>query len=153
MKFLYLSLFIFFLQSCKVTEKPEFKKVESVKVIQAAAEGVIIKTDVVFLNPNIVGGILQGKNIKVNIDNQPVAVINTDKFKVPAKKEFTMPILVEIPYNKVFKDGKQNLLQTIMKVINQKEIDIKYQGEIDYSYKGFHYTYPLNHIQKILIKS
>ncbi len=71
--------------SCKVTEKPEFIKVESVKVIQANKKGIKVKTDLLFLNKNIVGGTLQANDIKVLLDSVEVATINSDSFKVPKK--------------------------------------------------------------------
>lgn len=137
---------------CKVTEKPELLKVDSVKVIQANKKGIKIKTDILFLNKNNIGGTLQAKDIRVLIDSIDVANIKTTPFKVPKKDTFILPLIVTVPYDKVFNDNKQNLLSSIMNVISNKKIHITYVGEIRYSIGDFHYDYPLNYTQELSIK-
>ena len=144
--------FLILILSCKVTEKPEFIKVESVKVIQANKNGIKVKTDLLFLNKNRVGGTLQANDIKVLLDSVEVATINSDSFKVPKKEKFVMPLIVTIPYNKVFKDNKQNLLAGIMNMIRNKKIVLTYKGQITYSLGVFTYNYPLNYTQETTIR-
>jgi len=137
---------------CKVTEKPELLKVDSVKVIQANKKGIKIKTDILFLNKNNIGGTLQAKDIRVLVDSMDVANVKTTPFKVPKKDTFVLPLTVTVPYDKVFNDNKQNLLSSIMNVISNKKIHITYVGEIRYSIGDFHYDYPLNFTQELSIK-
>jgi len=152
MKKIFLILIITTFLGCKVTEKPELIKVESVKVLQANREGIKLKTDLRFLNKNSVGGTLQANNIKVLIDSLQVATLNSEPFKVPRKKEFILPLTVVIPYEKIYKDNKQNLLSNVMNFIRNKKIRIVYKGEIRYSLGNFHYDYPLNYTDEILLK-
>jgi hypothetical protein len=143
---------LFFVLGCKVTEKPEFKKVDSIKVIKANKKGVKVKADLVFLNRNSVGGTLQAKDIKVLVDSVEVATINSDVFNVPKKENFTMPLTVIIPYSKIFKNSKQNLLEGIMNVIQSKKVSLKYIGKVRYSLGPFHYDYSVDYTDEIKIK-
>jgi hypothetical protein len=152
MKKVFIISILFFVLSCKVTEKPELKKIESIKVIQANNKGIKVKADLLFLNKNSVGGTLQAKDVKVLIDSIAVANIETPPFNVPKKEAFTMPITVTIPYEKVFTDNKQNLLAGIMNMISNKKIQLSYVGEIRYQIGSFYYDYPLNYKQEVLIK-
>jgi len=152
MKKILLILTIAVFSGCKVTEKPEFIKVESVKIIKANRKGIKVKSDLRFLNKNSVGGTLQAKNIKVLIDSLQVATLNSEPFKVPGKKEFVLPLTVVIPYKKIYKDNKNNLLSNVMNFIKNKKIRIVYQGKIRYLLGNFHYDYPLNYTDEIPLK-
>ncbi len=143
---------LFLILSCKVTEKPELIKVDSVKVIQADHKGIKVKADLKFLNKNNVGGTLQAQDVKVFIDSIAVANIQTTPFKVPRQETFILPLEVTIPYKKVFSDNKQNLLSGIMNMISKKKVSIRYDGVIRYSLAGFHYDYPLHYKEELTIK-
>jgi len=152
MKNIILILTLISVLGCKVTEKPEFKKVESVKVIRANKKGIKIKTDLLFLNKNSVGGTLQAKDIKVFIDSLQVAKLNTEPFKVPRKEVFVLPLTVTIPYGKIYKNKKRDLLANVVNFIQQKKIKLVYKGEIRYSLGSFSYNYPLTYTDEIILK-
>lgn len=144
--------FLLLFLSCKVTEKPELIKIDSVKVLEANNKGIKVAADALFLNKNHVGGTLEGRNIEVLIDSVAVATIETTPFNVPRQDQFTMPIIVTIPYDKVFKQNGQNLFSSLLNAISKKKIAISYVGDIRYSLGGFHYDYPLNYKQDLVIK-
>lgn len=145
-------LSFFLLLSCTVTEKPEFIKVAEIKIISASTKEITLQANLQFLNKNSVGGDLQAKNILVYIDSLEVATIESDLFKVPKKNKFIVPLVTTIPYDKVFKDKKQNLLGNIMNMIMSEKIVVKIKGDIRYKLGGFHYDYPLEYTENVAIK-
>ncbi len=148
----YLLVFLLFLSfGCTLSKKPEFINVKNIKIVSVNSNKIEVKTDILFKNKNSVGGTLQAKDIHVFVDNTDVAIVKTEAFKVPKKSEFILPLLVEIPYKKVFKDNKQNLLVNIMNMVIRKEILMQYKGNIRYSLGKLHYDYPLDYTQKVTI--
>ncbi len=148
----YLFIFLLFLSfGCTLSKKPEFIKVKNIKIVSVNYNKIEIKTDVLFKNKNNVGGTLQAKNIRVFVDSIDVAIVKTEVFKVPKKSEFVLPLIVEIPYKKIYKDSKQNLLTNIMNIVKRKKILIQYKGRIRYSLGKIHYDYPLDYTQKVAI--
>ena len=151
-KFLLLFVLTLALISCKVNEKPEFIQVNSLKVIDATPSNFTIQADLKFENKNSVGGTLQAKDIHVFIDSIDVALINSKEFDVPKKSEFVIPLEATIPFSKVYKDNKQSILDNIMHIISTKKIVANYNGEIRYKLGAFHYDYPLDYKQELVIK-
>ena len=132
------SLFLLF--SCTVTEKPEFVKLDSIKVANSNSKEIELVADAHFLNKNSVGGKLQLNNIKVLLNETEVAVVNSSTFQVPKKEEFTIPISVKIPHKKLF---KKNKLTNVLNMLIKKEVAIQYKGIITYKLGDFSYDYPL----------
>ena len=137
--------------ACKVTEKPEFVGVNSLKIKSVSAKDFTVLANLQFKNKNDVGGTLQAKDIHVFIDNIDVATINTATFNVPKQKEFELPLTVNIPFDKVYKNNKQSLLESVMNVVSNKKMNILYKGVIDYKLLGFQYSYPLDYTQELTL--
>ena len=140
------------LLSCKVNEKPKFIGVNSLEIVEATIKTFTIKTNLKFENKNSLGGTLQAKNIHVFIDSIDVATVNSEIFNVPKKSEFDIPLLVNIPFDKVYNNDKQSLLEGIMNIVSNKKIKLSYSGLISYKLGAFHYNYPLNYKQEISLK-
>lgn len=141
-----------FLSSCTMSEKPEFIKLDDVEIGQSNSKEIILNANVYFLNKNSVGGTLKIKNIDVFVDNVAVAKVNSNTFEVPKKEEFMVPITVNIPYDKIFKKNKENLLDNVLNLISKKEIDLQYKGEITYFLGKLSYDYDLNYIDKVKLR-
>jgi len=138
--------------ACKVNEKPEFIGVNSLKIKNIDTKEFTVLTNLQFENKNDVGGTLQAKEIHVFVDNIDVATIETKVFDVPKKEAFDIPILVKIPFDKIFNDNKQSLLENIMNIVSNKKIEISYKGIISYKMGVFNYDYPLDYKQDVTIK-
>ena len=141
-----ISIFLF---SCKVSERPEFIKVNSVKLINASHKSFTIQANLQFENKNSVGGTLQAKDIHVFIDNIDVATINTELFKVPKKSEFELPLQTTIPFDKIYKDNKEGILNNVLNILSSKKVMIDYKGDVRYELGAFHYNYPVDCKQEI----
>ena len=59
--------------SCAVKEKPEFIKVENIKVLESTSTYVTLTADALFLNPNDIGGELKTDGIKVLVNDNEMA--------------------------------------------------------------------------------
>ena len=139
------------LGSCKVTEKPEFIKVNSVEIIDTSLSNFTILAKLQFKNKNSIGGTLQANNIHVFIDSIDVATINSELFDVPKKSEFELPLEATIPFSKVYENNKKGLLNNILNIVSSKKINILYKGEVKYKLGAFSYDYPLSYSQEIEI--
>ena len=77
--------------------------------------------------------------------------INSVDFDVPAQDEFTVPVEFEFPYDKIFQD-KENVLLNVLNTLSDKKIKVLYKGTITYKLNVFSYDYPLDYSQEISLK-
>ena len=68
-KLIILSTILLTIVSCKVKEKPEFLRVENIKVLESTANSVTLTADAFFMNPNDIGGELKSDGIKVFVND------------------------------------------------------------------------------------
>lgn len=137
--------------SCSINKYPEFVNVSTIDVTEYSSEKITIQSDLVFNNPNHLGGTLKATNIKVMVNNIGMGYINTPDFKVPAQNEFMMPITFEFPFAKIIQD-KENLLLNVLNTLTEKKLEVVYTGTITYKFKLFSYDYPLEYSQEISLK-
>ena len=135
--------------SCKVTEKPEFIKVENIKVIESTSKFITITADAFFLNPNNISGQLKTDGIKVIVNNSELASVTSESFKVPAKKEFSIPLQAKIPTDSLL--SNKNLSSLLGSFLNKK-LKVQYVGEIKYKVLGFSHTYNVDRTENVKIK-
>lgn len=140
-------LFVFF--SCSVKEKPVFINVENIKVVESTSSHITFTADALFLNPNDIGGELKTDKIKVYVNDTEMATVSTKSFKVPAKKEFSIPLQANIPTDSIF--SNKNLSGLIGSLFSKK-IKVQYKGDIVYKVLGFSYTYNVDETEDVKIK-
>ncbi len=135
--------------SCKVKEQPIFVKVANIKLVKSNAKVIQLSADAYFKNPNNIGGTLASEGIKVLVNGTEMATVSSQPFKVPAKKEFSIPLEVEIPTNKVFNN---NNLSAILGSLLNKKLKVQYKGKLKYKVLGFSSTYNIDQIEEVKIK-
>lgn len=135
--------------SCSVNEKPEFLGVENIKVLESNSKYVTLTAEALFLNPNDIGGELQTDEIKVFVNDNEMGTISTKSFKVPVKKEFSIPLKANIPTDSIF--SNKNLSGLIGSLFSKK-IKVQYSGDIKYKVLGFSSTYTIDKTEDIKIK-
>ena len=145
------SLISVFLISCTLNEIPEFIKVSNVSIENYSSKAITVTSDLIFHNPNSIGGVLQVNQIKVWVNSIDLGNVNSTDFQVPPKKEFTVPIVFEIPYNRIFKD-KENIVLNVLTVLQTKNIEVSYKGNITYKLGSFSYDYPVDYTEVIELK-
>lgn len=136
-------------QSCSVTEAPEYRGIESIKVIDANLKTVTISADAIFFNPNDVGGHLNTDEVFVYINDAKVAKISTERFRVPSKENFNVPLKVKVSTDSII--DKKSLGGLLGSLISQK-IDIQYKGEIKYNVLGYSSSYEVDETKTVKIK-
>ena len=141
---IYISLF-----SCSVKEKPEFLSIENIDVVESTSKYVTITANAHFINPNDIGGNLKTEEIKVFVNDNQLATVSTESFKVPAKKEFSIPLKANIPTDSIF--SNKNLGGLIGSLFSKK-IKVQYKGDIIYKVFGFSYTYNIDKTEQVKIK-
>ena len=135
--------------NCAVNEKPEFVGIENIKILESTSEYIILTADALFINPNIVGGELQTDAIKVFVNDYETALVTSEKFQVPATKEFSIPLKANVPIESVF--GDDNLSGLIGSLLTKK-IKVQYKGSINYKVLGYTSTYEIDKTESIKIQ-
>ena len=135
--------------SCSVNEKPQFIGVENIKVLESTSKYVAFTADALFKNPNDIGGELQTDEIKLFVNDNEMAFVSTESFKVPAKKEFTIPLKTKVPTDSVF--SNKSIVGLIGSLFSKK-VKVQYIGDITYRALGFSYTYNIDKTEDVKIK-
>ena len=135
--------------SCSVNEKPQFIGVENIKVLESTSKYVAFTADALFKNPNDIGGELQTDEIKLFVNDNEMASVSTESFKVPAKKEFTITLKTKVPTDSVF--SNKSIVGLIGSLFSKK-VKVKYIGDITYRALGFSYTYNIDKTEDVKIK-
>jgi hypothetical protein len=148
-KLIILSTIIVALASCTVKEKPEFLRVENIKVLDADGRTVKMKADALFRNPNDIGGKLLTDGIKVFVNGVEMATISSEEFEVPAKEEFSIPLVVNIPTDSIFSD--KSIGGLLGSLLTQK-MKVQYKGAINYKVFGFSHSYTIDQVENVKIK-
>lgn len=146
---LYFILLIILISSCSVNKQPTFIKVDKVKVTSFSGDTIRLKAEAFFTNPNDVGGKISTDEIKVIVNGAEVAQVSSEEFKVPARKNFTIPLVVVIPARKVFENNKNGILGGLLNSFLKKSIQVQFKGDIKYKVFGYSNVYPVDEIQEI----
>jgi hypothetical protein len=146
---LYFTLLIIIISSCSVNKQPTFIKVDNVKVASFSGDTIRLKAEAFFTNPNDVGGKISTDEIKVILNGAEVAQVSSEEFKVPARKDFTIPLVVVIPAGKVFENNKNGILGGLLNSFLKKSIKVQFKGVIKYKVFGYSSVYPVDQIQEI----
>lgn len=135
--------------NCTFNEQPQFIGVENIEVVNSNLKSITLKADAHFINPNDVGGILKTDDLKVYINDTEVATVVSDEFKVPSKKNFTIPLIVAVATDSIV--DKKSLGGLLGSLISQR-LKVQYKGDIKYKVLGFSSSYSVNQTQDIKIK-
>lgn len=135
--------------SCSVKEKPEFLRVDNIKVDDSNSKFITLTADAYFLNKNDISGELKTDEIKVFVNNNQMATVTTESFKVPAKKEFSIPLKANVPTDSLFSD--KSLSGLLGSLLSQK-MKVQYKGQIKYKVFGFSHTYDVDKTENVKIK-
>lgn len=146
---LYFTLLIIIISSCSVNKQPTFIKFDNLKVASFSGDTIRLKAEAFFTNPNDVGGKISTDEIKVILNGAEVAQVSSEEFKVPARKDFTIPLVVVIPARKVFENNKNGILGGLLNSFLKKSIKVQFKGDIKYKVFGYSSVYPVDQIQEI----
>ena len=147
----FLTLFLI-LNSCTVQEKPVFIKVDNIKVASVTGDEIRIKANAFFKNPNDVGGKIITDKLKVIINNEEVAEISSEEFKVPARNEFTIPLTATMSTKKILGSNKNGILGGLLNSVLKNSIKVQIKGNLKYKVLGFSGDYAIDETEDLKIK-
>lgn len=151
-KGLFFFVAVFFLTGCAVNKKPDFIKVDGIKIVDVTSGKITISAIAHFNNPNDIGGKLETKGVKVFVNDIEMAEVRSEQFKVPANKEFAVPMFVDIPTDKLKgkkgKDFLENLLETLLK----QNIKVQFKGKLKYKVLGYSNYYDIDQTETLKIR-
>lgn len=148
-KFIILLTVVLTFLNCTVKEKPEFLRVDNIKVDDSNSKYITLTADAYFMNPNDISGELKTDEIKVFVNNNQMATVTTESFKVPAKKEFSIPLKANVPTDSLL--SPKSLGGLLGSLLSQK-MKVQYKGQIKYKVLGFSHTYDVDKTEDIKIK-
>jgi len=135
--------------SCTVKEKPEFLRVDNIKISESTSTFIVFTADAYFNNLNDIGGELKSDGIKIFINDDEMATVSTKSFKVPANKEFSIPLIANIAKDSIFSNKN---IGTLIGSLFSKKVKVQYKGDIKYKGLGITYTYNINQSEELKIK-
>lgn len=148
---IFLLLFLIF-YSCSVKKAPVFLKVDDIKIINISSDTIRLGANAYFNNPNDVGGKIFTDEIKVMVNGTEVAQVSSDVFKIPARKDFAMPLKVAIPAKSVFENNKNGILGGLLNSILNKSVKVQFKGNLNYVVLGFKKEFIIDKTEDITIK-
>lgn len=153
MKNLSCFLVIFFLiTACSVRKKPIFIKVDDVKILSLKMDTIRLQANAYFKNENDIGGKISTDEIKVLVNGVQMAQVSSEEFKVPANKDFSIPLKVVIPAKKVFENNKGGILGGLLNSVLNKNVKVQFLGDIKYKVLGFSNIYKVDKTEELKIK-
>jgi len=149
--FYFIGLFLLLL-SCSIYKEPIFIKIDNIEVLNYASDTIKLKALAFFKNPNDVGGTISTDLLKIFVNDTEVAQVFSKDFNVPAKKEFSIPLLANIPTKNLLNSNKNGLLGGLINSLLSKKVAIKIEGNLQYSFLGFKKDFLVNKTHQINIK-
>lgn len=149
--FYFLGLLLLML-SCSVKKQPVFLKVDNVKVISFAADTIKLNANAFFENPNDVGGKISTENLAIFVNNIQVAEVFSDEFKVPARKEFSIPLTASIPTKNLLNTDKNGVLGGLLNSLLTNKVTIRIKGNLEYVVFGLKKEFLVDKTEEIKIK-
>jgi LEA14-like dessication related protein len=139
------------IMSCTVKEKPIFIGIEDIEVVDSNSQLITLKATALFENPNDVGGNLKSDDISIYVNDIKLAKLSSESFDVPARKEFTIPLKVDISTYSILKISGTDAISSIISSLLKKEIKVQYKGDLIYKTFGFSYTYAIDVTEMVKI--
>jgi LEA14-like dessication related protein len=143
---LFLTLVLLVVGGCHgPDEKIVLRKIRDV-VVDASTEP-LLKANAVFYNPNDVRGKLKRINVEVYVDGKKAAYVNQKlKTRIPANGEFIVPLEVKLSIKEL------GFMDTLLGVIGGKKFEVRYEGSLKLSYRGFPINVPVHYKDEVRIR-
>lgn len=138
--------------SCKVSDEPEFVKMENIFPTKVSVLNVEIVSDAIFNNPNDVGCELVSTDITVLVNGNEMGKASQAKnVEISSKGEFTIPLKVSFSPTKLLENKDDILSSSLPNLLSQK-IEISYKGTITLKKAGVSFDVPVDKTDEISLK-
>ena len=145
-------LLILLTTSCAVKKKPEFIKIDGIELVGANSRTLTLKAEALFNNPNVVGGRLNTEGVNVFVNDMIMGIVSAEEFKVPAKDNFKVPLLININTKDLLGKDPNGFLSGLLNSVLNKNLKVTYKGVIQFKALGFSYKYPIDKTETVKIK-
>ena len=117
--------------SCNTITLPTFEGLENVELEEVNSRKLVVMADMVINNPNSFALDLAEADLYAIVEEIELARINqTFNTEMPAKTDFKMPVRIDLDLSKLYKDDPLGAISKGLKIINEKQINVLFQGEI-----------------------
>lgn len=139
-------LLMFALLSCqKPEEEIVLKRIKDV-VVDATSDP-MLKANAIFYNPNKVRGRLKKISVDIYVNGKKTASVDQKlKTLIPSQSEFTVPIEVKLAMKEL------GFMDTVLGMIGGKKFEVRYEGHVQLSYRGFPIKVPVNYKDEIRVR-
>ena len=131
-------LFALFMSGCQKPKDLVFKSVQNISLDNLSFNNATLKMELVYYNPNTFGLELNRTDFDIFVNNNLLGHSLQDlQLKVPSRKDFTVPLQVDLDMKNLLKNG-------IMALMN-KEVQVRVLGKAKIGkagvYKSFNIDY------------
>lgn len=136
--------------SCSNLKAPEYVGVADVNFSKVRNDSITIKAALKFNNPNKLGGRLFLEKMHAVVNDIDLGYLKNQELKVPAEKDFSVPLEIKLSYGQIF-DSKKGLLGSILSSILTNQVEVKFDGEATFKKLLITKTYPIKYAEKVKI--
>lgn len=138
LRFSYIILITIFVTGCQKPKDLVFKNVQNVSLDNLSFNNATLKMELVYYNPNTFGLELSRTDFDIFVNNTLLGHSLQDlQLKIPSRKDFTVPLQVDLDMKNLLKNG-------IMALMN-KEVQVRLLGKAKIGkagvYKSFNIDY------------
>ena len=135
--------------SCDIeNRKPEFKRVENVKVNSVSARHTEVTADIIVYNPNSVSIFLNTTEIDVFANEMKISHISqTANTEITKKSEFKIPIKANMNLMDLIKDESSvlNIINSSLSTFKDKKIELNFTGTAQFQVAGISFDVPIEY--------
>jgi LEA14-like dessication related protein len=130
--------------SCSKPLSPEFKELKNISLrkLPTGLDLMELSAELVLFNPNSFSVELQESNLDLFVGDQFLGKARqTQKIRVPAKQNFSLPVSLKVPTHTLLKSSLNLLSNQPVKVGAKGSVNVGKAGifkKIDIDYKGLH---------------
>ena len=81
-----------------------------------------------------------------------VAQVSSEEFKVPARKEFVIPLQAKVPVKKLLNSDKNGMLGGLLNSLLSRKVTVRLKGNLEYMVLGFKQEFLVDKTKEIKIK-
>lgn len=148
----YFLVLLLIISSCSIHKEPVFVKLDNIEVLSFAQDTIKLQAVAFFENPNDVGGTIGTDGLKIFVNGDEVASVFSEEFKVPARKNFRIPLSAHIPTKNMLNANKNGVLGSLLNSLFTKKLTLRIKGKLQYVVFGFKSDFLVDKTQDIKIK-
>ena len=106
-----------------------------------------LHANAVFFNPNEMHGKLKKIDVVIFVNGKRAAHVDQRlRTVIPAKGEFKVPLEVKLSIKEL------GFMDTLLGVLGGKKFEVRYEGKLKLTYKGFPFSVPINYKDEVRVR-